>query len=190
MAEKYEPDDLVINAAYLRALAHPIRTQLLSALRRHGPATATGLAQRLNLDTGTTSYHLRQLAANGLIVEDETQGNQRDRWWKSAHRRTRFDDLATADAEPELATTFLHNIARINTEDLLRHIDGLPTLPKAWQRAAQMNDLSMQLTPNQLTRLLADIDEVVERYRAEAQVPRRGARTVVVQWNGFPRMPQ
>ncbi len=181
-------DELVVDAQVLKALAHPIRTQLLSSLRRQGAATATQLARRLDLDSGTTSYHLRQLAAAGLIVEDDTRGNQRDRWWKSAYRTTRFDDLETARAEPELTATYLHSIVRLNTDELLRYLDALPTMPKSWQKAAGMNDTSLDLTPAELAGLLAEIEAVVERYRPpEGAEPRRGARTVVVQFNGFPR---
>jgi DNA-binding transcriptional ArsR family regulator len=182
-------DELVIDASVLRALAHPIRTQLLSSLRRRGPSTATLLAQQLDLDTGTTSYHLRQLAASGLIAEDSTRGNQRDRWWKAAHRTTRFDDIETARNEPELTATYLHNIVRLNTDELLRFVDALPTLPRSWQKAATMNDTALQLTPSDLTHLLEEIDGVIDRYRTSGDKPRRGARTVVLHVNGFPRMP-
>jgi DNA-binding transcriptional ArsR family regulator len=46
----------------LKALSHPVRVQMLGILRIDGPATATMLASRLGLNTGATSYHLRQLA--------------------------------------------------------------------------------------------------------------------------------
>lgn len=181
--------ELVVDARVLKALGHPIRTQLLSSLRRDGPGTASELGRRLNLDSGTTSYHLRQLAAAGLIEEDDTRASRRDRWWRSAYRTTRFDDLETARAEPELTATYLHNIVRLNTDELLRALDALPTMPAAWQRASGMNDTSLSLTAAELGRLMAEIEGVVERYRtADDAQPRRGARTVVVQWNGFARV--
>ena len=57
-------------AAGLRALSHPTRLRMLKLLRIEGAATATQLAGRLGLNTGATSYHLRQLAEHGFIVED------------------------------------------------------------------------------------------------------------------------
>lgn len=183
------PDgELLVDAAVLRALASPIRTQLLSALRRQGPATATQLAERMRLDTGTTSYHLRQLAAAGLIVEDSERGNQRDRWWKPAHPRTVFD-LASTPGDPELATTFLHNIARLSADEVLRYIDALPTMPRPWQKASSLNDTAVELTPGELTKLLAELGAVVERYRREHRPGARGSHTVAIQYNGFPRLP-
>jgi predicted ArsR family transcriptional regulator len=65
----------------LKALTHPTRLRMLGMLRIDGPATATTLATRLGINTGATSYHLRQLAQHGFVVDDESQGNGRDRWW-------------------------------------------------------------------------------------------------------------
>ena len=75
----------------LRALAHPLRVRMIGLLRTEGPATATTLAKRLGESTGATSYHLRQLAAYGLIEEDpERHGHGRERWWRSASASPRF----------------------------------------------------------------------------------------------------
>src|SRR5688500_3139681 len=84
-------DRLVLGAETLRALTHPLRTRLLSSLRLHGPSTASQLAERLGVNSGATSYHLRQLADAGLVVEDAERGNARDRWWRAAHKRTYFE---------------------------------------------------------------------------------------------------
>ena len=72
-----------VDAAALKALAHPLRVRLYDLLADEGPATASQLAARLGESSGTTSYHLRQLAKHGFIVEDEERGNRRDRWWRS-----------------------------------------------------------------------------------------------------------
>jgi DNA-binding transcriptional ArsR family regulator len=183
-------DELVLDAPLLRALAHPVRTQLLSAVRRSGSSTATRLAHQLGLDTGTTSYHLRQLAASGLIVEDEEKGDQRDRWWKASHARTRFDNLAVAAAEPDLATAYMHNVARTNHADLLSYLDAFPTLPRGWQQAATMDDSSLDLTARELTALVAELESVVEKYRGVSADGgrRRGSRPVAVHVHAFPRM--
>ena len=65
----------------LRALAHPLRIQLLSLLRKDGPATATLLAKRLGESSGATSYHLRQLAAYAFVEDDPERSKAgRERW--------------------------------------------------------------------------------------------------------------
>lgn len=71
-----------IDARNLQGIAHPVRVRMLAMLRAEGPATATTLARRLGLNTGATSYHLRQLAAHGFIVEDthSLSSRWRSRW--------------------------------------------------------------------------------------------------------------
>ena len=84
----------------MKALTHPVRVRMLGMLRIDGPATATTLAARLGLNTGATSYHLRQLAQHGFVVEDAERGNARDRWWKAAHRMTSTDVAAGGRRRP------------------------------------------------------------------------------------------
>ena len=70
------------------ALAHPLRSRLLGLLRADGPATASGLAERIGESSGVTSYHLRKLAEVGLVEEDVERGTRRERWWRTAHQVT------------------------------------------------------------------------------------------------------
>lgn len=86
--------DLFLDTRSLRAIAHPVRVRILGLLREEGPSTATRLAAQLRLNSGATSYHLRQLAAYDLIVEDTERGSARDRWWRAAHPSTRTPERA------------------------------------------------------------------------------------------------
>src|SRR5690348_3900061 len=83
MTEPLKQVDL--DARQVRVLAHPLRARLLGRLRLDGPATATKLAEALATNTGATSYHLRQLAQAGLVLEDPDAGHGRERWWRAAH---------------------------------------------------------------------------------------------------------
>ncbi|HEY2790976.1 MAG TPA: helix-turn-helix transcriptional regulator, partial [Micromonosporaceae bacterium] len=83
--------DLLLDGAALTALAHPVRVRLVRLLREHGPSTASKLAATLDLNSGATSYHLRQLATAGLVEEAEDLGNKRDRWWRAKVRALYFD---------------------------------------------------------------------------------------------------
>lgn len=74
----------------MRALAHPLRLELLRALSGHGEATSAALARRLNTTTGTTSFHLRKLAAAGLITESENTSPGR-RVWRATDEATSLD---------------------------------------------------------------------------------------------------
>src|SRR5262245_33640111 len=80
----------------VRALAHPLRLELLDMLRFDGPSTATLLARRTGESSGATSYHLRQLARYGYVEEAPATGGGRERWWRYRERR-----LVTTGGEPE-----------------------------------------------------------------------------------------
>ena len=74
--------DRVLDLTSLKALAHPLRVQILDELSTYGPATASGLAAKLGESSGATSYHLRQLEKNGFVAEDTERGVGRERWWR------------------------------------------------------------------------------------------------------------
>ena len=98
------PTNIRLDAAAVRVLAHPLRSRLLSALRLHGPATATELADRLATNTGATSYHLRKLESVGL-VEDTDEGEGKRRVWRppaESHSWQPSDFEGDDDAETSL----------------------------------------------------------------------------------------
>ncbi|WP_454859903.1 ArsR/SmtB family transcription factor [Promicromonospora soli] len=66
----------------LRALAHPLRIRILDLLPSRGPLTASRLGEIVGESSGSTSYHLRQLAKHGLVREVEGKGTARERWWE------------------------------------------------------------------------------------------------------------
>lgn len=186
MSNRYVPDpkkDLVLDTSTMKALSHPLRVEMVGILRRFGPATATTLAQRLGINTGATSYHLRQLAAYGMIVEDETQGNARDRWWKAAYRRTY---LKTEDFSGEETATYLATIAEVHTTSLRRAVQEAPSLPDSWRDVGTMSDYMLLLTPEETSAMVEELFEVVARYRSheDAAAPET-ARNVTVQLEAF-----
>jgi len=156
-----------IDATALRVLAHPLRSRLLSELRREGPATATALARALDTNTGATSYHLRKLAAVGL-VEETGEGSGRERWWRSAHDMTTMlpGDFA-GDPDAEAAFEWLQG-------EYFQHFTAQARAwaaeeqdwPLAWREAAGASDYLLELTPAELTAMQREIYAVVERYRA------------------------
>jgi predicted ArsR family transcriptional regulator len=178
-----------LDAQLLRTLAHPMRNRMLGLLRVHGPATATTLATRLGVNTGATSYHLRQLAEAGLVVEDDTRGNARDRWWKSAHQGTEFDKSQLLEEEPELTLGFLHGVGQIYAENMFQAIDALQTQTPEWREATLISDYFFHLSAAEMQQMLAEVLAVLEKYRTEdltAPIP-EGAKQVTVQIQAYPR---
>lgn len=175
----------LLTPASLKALAHPVRVKLLGLLRTDGPATATGLAGRLGESSGTTSYHLRQLAAADFVVEDEALGNGRERWWRAAQDSTRLE-LAQLSEDPvtqRAADIYLDEVGRSYTDRIRLWLDTAREWPKRWRTAATMSDYLLSLTPAELTRLSDDLDRLIESYRRE---PRKADQPVAVQVQAFP----
>jgi DNA-binding transcriptional ArsR family regulator len=179
-----------LDARNLRGIAHPVRMRMLGLLRVEGPATATMLARRLGLNTGATSYHLRQLAVHGFVVEDHARGTARERWWRSAHRVTTWDRAGLSDDDSGLGSMFLRSAVEVLADSMSRAVDELPTLPVAWRDAGTFDDYLLQLTPDELRTLVGEITDLVRRYRQadpEAPVPAPdGTATVKLQLQAFP----
>jgi DNA-binding transcriptional ArsR family regulator len=74
---------VVGDARRWKAMSHPLRREMLRYLGEHGAATSTTLAEALDENTGTTSYHLRVLADAGVIEEVPGRAHGRERWWRA-----------------------------------------------------------------------------------------------------------
>ncbi|MCR1785128.1 helix-turn-helix domain-containing protein [Nocardioides carbamazepini] len=150
------------NLAGLRALSHPTRLRILSHLRIEGPATATTLAARFGLNSGATSYHLRQLAEHGFVVEDAERGNARDRWWQAAHQEThsRAADARTQE-ERDVADAFLHAATVMYAQNLQAAMEERPLLPDEWRAASTVSDWVHTVPAAKAAGLVARIKELI-----------------------------
>ncbi len=80
-----------------KAMAHPLRGEILRQLDRLGRANSTRIAEELGENTGTTSYHLRVLADAGVIEEIPELSQGRQRWWRAVRvdrREPPYDSLS------------------------------------------------------------------------------------------------
>jgi DNA-binding transcriptional ArsR family regulator len=172
----------------LQVLAHPLRSRLLGALRFHGPATSTTLALRLGTNSGATSYHLRQLAEAGLVEDDAERSTRRDRYWRAAHdatswRTADFEDDPDARAADEwLLRHHVHTTTGWVHQWLEERADWSPE----WRDAADQSDYHLDLTPDGLEALMAELHEVMGRHRDAAGEPGNGTERVTVVLQGFP----
>lgn len=173
------------SASGLRALSHPTRLRMLMLLRLEGPATATSLAQRLGLNTGATSYHLRQLAEHGFIEEDAERGDARDRWWKASHESTHASLADRSEDEREEIEAYLQGVALMYTELLMQATAERMYLPKQWQHACTTSDWHLALTPTRAAQLTQKLTELVTEWDEDEDASDAGS--FVVNINAFPR---
>jgi DNA-binding MarR family transcriptional regulator len=179
-----------LDARSLRALAHPLRMQLLEMLSIDGPATVTGLSERLGEKTGTVSWHLRHLADHGFIEEEAGRGTKRERWWRTVKQQQVMhgaEFYGDPDARGALSVLMHETVQRYFT----RSIDALvQDWDDEWLEAATFSDwITMRMTPAQLGALNAELLAVVERHAPPADAePGPDAQPVVVQLQSFPRL--
>ncbi|GIL30815.1 ArsR/SmtB family transcription factor [Actinocatenispora comari] len=179
-----DEQDIRLDTATLRVLAHPIRLTVLNLLRDGGPATATRIAAELGINPGAASYHLRRLAAGGLIIEDEELGSGRDRWWKAAHRQSIHDPSAGPADQRAAGRSYTHALVLARIEQLRRAAQEVPLLPREWADVSTYGDFTLTLTPAEVARLRAELFDVIRRYRDEPAT--EGGAPVSVQVQAFP----
>ena len=147
----------------LRALAHPIRLALVGQLRIHGQLTATQAGALLGESSGSTSFHLRQLAKYGL-VEETGGGHGRERPWRATALFTCWPDV-TDDPKVEAAAGLLRDVIMDRyVQDLASWNQALPDAPPEWQEAAEFGDTMLYVTAAELAELNRHVRELVDGY--------------------------
>jgi DNA-binding transcriptional ArsR family regulator len=171
--------------AVLDALAHPVRLDVLGYLMSAGPATASECARAVGDTPSNCSYHLRVLAAHGLVEPDDS-GDGRSRPWRSTLTGFSVDaddpDAGAGVARMLAASVELdHHLAR---EYLRRHED----VPQRWREVDSHASYGLALSADELAEVIRRIDEVVRPYiQATRTAPPADAEHVHLAVTAFPR---
>ena len=179
-----EPSVQVTDVRALRALSHPLRNRLLGLLRLDGPSTATLLGQRVGESSGSTSYHLRQLAAWGFVEELPGHGTGRERWWRARHRMTSWEagDVLSQDGGQEVQDEM--TLLQVSGHGRVLHgwWEQRDELGPDWAAAASLSDYGLRLTPAQARQLADELGAVVDRWAAQhpTEAPSDGTELVAV----------
>ncbi len=173
--------------AVLDALAHPVRLDVLGYLMSAGPATASEAARAVGDTPSNCSYHLRVLAAHGLVEPADAAGDGRTRPWRATitgftTEAAEAEDDGGTDAMLAASLELDHQLAR-------EHLRTRDRLPEAWRRAGEHGGYGLVATPEELADLLARIDALVRPYiqPTREDVP-DGAEHVHLALSAFPRM--
>jgi DNA-binding transcriptional ArsR family regulator len=164
----------------VRALAHPLRLELLDLLRFEGPSTATQLAHRLGQSSGATSYHLRLLAKYGYIEEASQGSGGRERWWRYRERMVQVPGGSASDLG---GRRMLAELLSREAYALDRFMAARARLAE-WDEAAFLLTRAYRLTAAEVTEFRRDLERLLSRLRpADAgQVP---ADTLPVRFLAF-----
>ena len=167
----------------LRALAHPLRLQLLGILRTAGPATVSGLAESVGQAVPLVSYHLRQLADHGFIEEaPELAKDRRETWWKSSHEFTSWSITDFLDTPERLDAigVFQREVLQRHFERIEQFFAQAPSWSREWLDASEMSDVRVTLTPSQLKELTGELWDVINRWREREPEAEGGESTELI----------
>ncbi|MFI7059792.1 ArsR/SmtB family transcription factor [Kribbella sp. NPDC050124] len=169
----------------LKALAHPLRQQLLTWLQRHGSATSADLAAEFDEDRGATSYHLRQLARFGFIEEDTERSAGRRRYWRAIPQDVR---LPRRSPDPEIALA-ADEIGRQWMERADRELTAYLADRPAYGdfAAAAMHSFGVTtLTAQELTQFGEEYIAFLNRWHRDPSQAAPGSRHISVVFHAFP----
>ncbi|WP_427129940.1 ArsR/SmtB family transcription factor [Pseudarthrobacter sp. S9] len=180
-----------VDTVSLKALAHPVRVKILEMLSRYGAQTASSLGELLNESSGSTSYHLRQLAKHDFVREVEGEGTARERWWERQPGALQITsrELATSPATEEasrLVTREFEHGRQAALAGFMTH--GADDLDAEWLNAASIVTSNARMNAEQLGRYARAMEahalSLLQEIRAEGE--QEGARPVQLHFNAFP----
>jgi DNA-binding transcriptional ArsR family regulator len=150
----------------IRALAHPLRHELMSIIGRLGRATTADAARELGISHGLASHHLRQLAKYGF-VEQVKGKDHRERPWRLVATSYNWSP-ATATTEGSHAVDVLEQVlAEQALSDFLDWQQRRKTWPKAWREHSGIGTSTIYLTQAELAGLAESIDALINHYANE-----------------------
>lgn len=173
------------DAAALKALAHPLRMDLLESLLIEGPGNATELAHRVGNSPSNCSWHLRKLAEHGFVSEVEG-ATGRSRPWKATSEGVSW---GKAHAEPEVAQAghgltdmlLTRELQRLRAAQAVEHLE-----PPEWREASTVVQSVLWLTAEEAEEISQELRALLMRHFDRMSHPERrpeGARLVsTVAW--------
>jgi predicted ArsR family transcriptional regulator len=187
MSDPPRPGEIV-DPAVMRALAHPLKWELMEVLLLEGAATSTRCSELLGESQATCSFHLRQLARYGLVEEAPTQ-SKRERPW----RLTTVEQSWSTVQPDETRTRAVAELERVFVEreitKLMRWERTASSYPEQWRRSALRSGAQTWLTAGELADLSDRITNLMLTYRDRLTDPNKrpeGARPVRLFAVGYP----
>ncbi len=159
----------ITDPARIRALAHPLRLELLDLLGELGEATATRCAEATGETVANCSFHLRTLAKAGFIEAAPGQG--REKPWRLAARNRRFDvDPADPGSKPAMSELLGLMLTR-EAERIRAFVADHHTMPVAWQDTVTVNTGSFWATADELRGLVETISHLLDPFAGRQEDP-------------------
>ncbi|MFD7401826.1 ArsR/SmtB family transcription factor [Streptomyces sp. NPDC059866] len=169
----------------LKALAHPLRQELLTRLQRYGPATSADLAAEFDEDRGATSYHLRQLARFGFVEEDTARSSGRRKYWRAVPQDVRLPRHPTAPETAAAAEEIGRQWMAGADRDLTAYLSDREAFGE-FAAAAMHSFGSTTLTVEELAQFGEEYIAFLSRWHRDPEQASPGSRHISVVFHAFP----
>jgi DNA-binding transcriptional ArsR family regulator len=166
----------------IRALAHPLRLDLIEALATLGPSTAARCGRHLGVSQASCSFHLRQLAKYGFVEEAPPGPDRRERTWRLTDVEQAWESGPMTD---QLDRVFVQREA----DRMIAWTGRRDGEPAEWRDAAFVGGATLPVTAEELLQLRRDLRAVLEPYVTRLTDPAArpdGARFVRLVLAGTP----
>lgn len=154
-------DDSAARVSQMRATAHPVRLQMLSLLTGT-QLSAAEIARELGITHANASYHLRLLAAAGLVVE---AGEEKIRGGIAKRYRHPWD-TGIGSGPPSTRQESEEYVAAVAAELVRRYGLKSPGMP------ALTTDAALWVAPEIWDEVVALVTQASHLVHREAQPPR------------------
>ena len=165
--------------ATMRALAHPLRVEILSLLDEEGEFTASQVAERLGQTVANASFHLRTLEKHGYVERGEQRG--REKPWQAAHHSRNHtpdpEDPESIKQATRLGTLYIQR----ETARLMRtfeHFEAEKADPE-WILSSTVTNSEFWATKEEMRGLAQDLIALTDRFQGRKLDPSKrppGAR--------------
>ena len=169
----------------LKLLAHPMRYRVMDRLRQ-GPATSTTLARALGLNTGVTSYHLRQMAEHGFIEEVPELSRGRERWWRARPLDLRFPRRSEQSEEMRPVMDEMHRLDFAAELEQFARFQLEREELGPWADALLFSRGSIRVDLAELEEFFEEYISLLKRYQRPDEETPPHARTVLARLLAFP----
>ncbi len=158
----------------MRALAHPVRLELLEQLALAGSLTAAQASERIGESAANCSFHLRTLAKYGF-VEPTGDGRGRERPWRRVVGGISTPEV-DGDGEDPAATATGRVLTNAVVDRHLRTIEqyretAAQQVPADWRRLAGHTNVVSYLTLAELAAFRDDLIELFSRHADRTENP-------------------
>ena len=155
----------------LRALAHPVRLQLLRLIREHQPVTGARLASLTGESTASVSYHLSVLHKHGFIEPDPAPGpTRRHKPWRTTYDSLRIVSENSAGPPSETVEgAILGSMLTETRREQDAYFRGTSGLAAGWQDVGTFELTDLVLTEPEFAQLTDEVAAVLTRHRGRAK---------------------